>query len=146
MNSSSVNGVLRVCVVGTQHVRKRSEKDTPTIRVQEKGATVFGRLQHLVSERWNESQDNRQRSVWAELQEDSSGSRHLTTAGCAVQEKEDKRRWRPAQEQRTDGRKDFTCAVCVFVEKRARKRENRVAVAGCSTLCSVVNVEDAGEE
>ena len=74
---------------------------------------------------------------------DSPGSQRLATAGCAVQEKEDERRWRPAQEQRTDGRKDFTCAVCVFVEKRARKRQNSVAVVSCSTLCSVAPGEDA---
>ena len=65
---------------------------------------------------------------------DSSRSRRIATAGCAVQEKEDKRWWRPAQEQRTDGRKDFMCAVCEFVEKRARENQFGVELAVCSTL------------
>ena len=75
---------------------------------------------------------------------DSPGSRSLATACCAVQEKEDERQWRPAQEQKTDGIEDFTCAHCVLEEKRARKEPNSFAVAVSSTLCSVANSEDAG--
>ena len=82
--------------------------------------------------------------MWAELQKDSPGSRNLATACCAVQEKEDERWWRSAQERRTDGIEDFTCAHFGFEEKRVRREPNSVCVAVCSTLCSVENFEDAG--
>ena len=115
------------------------------IRAVDNGPTYSGRLQNLVSERWNESLVKRQRSVWAEPRKDSPGSRRLATAGCAVQEKEDERWWRPAQEQRTDGIEDFTCAHCVLEEKRARREPNSFAVAVSSTLCSIANSEDASK-
>ena len=115
--------------MGTQHVCTRTQKQRTTIRAVEKGPIVFGRLQHLVLEHWNESLVKRQRFVWIEPRKDSPGSRCLATVGCAMQEKEDEQRWRPAQEQRTDGRKDFTCAHCVLEEKRARKKPNSVVVA-----------------
>ena len=130
--------------MGTQHVRTRTRKQTPTIRAVDNGPTISGRLQHLVSERWIESLVKRQRSVWAEPRQDSPGSRRLATAGCAVQEKEDERWWRLAQEQRTDGIEDFTCAHCVLEEKRARKEPNNFAVVVSRTLCSAVNGKDAG--
>ena len=130
--------------MGTQHVRTRTRKQTPTIRAVDNGPTIFGRLQHLVSERWIESLGKRQHYVWVEPRKDSPGSRRLATAGCAVQENKDERWWRPAQERRTDGSEDFTCAHCVLVEKRARKEPNSFAVAVSSTLCSVANSEDAG--
>ena len=142
--STSAVDVLRDCVVESSHVCTWTEKHTQKIRAVENGPTDcgtpttfgFGALERVLGQAAT--------FCVGRTSKDSPGSRSLATACCAVQEKEDERRWRPAQERRTDGSEAFTCAHLGFEEKRARREPNSVCVAVCSTLCSVENFENAG--